>query len=168
MAQNEYTLAIKSTLPQDISALTIDKYRQDSDGFQKPEFFGDISIQARTPAQVPLYTGPKVGYYVWTIDCALIEADMLKLDSLHGWQKNRLENQLDGRLTLTDENFYLKPRQTLTRSVVSTLTTNDGQSYGYPIVDVKITSPIISRISNDYSGNLWYQCIFQAEEVFNA
>lgn len=167
MAQDTYTLTIKSTLPQDISSLTIDTYPSDHEGIQKPEFLGDIIISQRTPAQEALYTGPKRDYYVWTIDCALPQGDMLKLDAMHGWQKNRLQNKLDGRLTLTDEYFYLKPEATLTRAVVSVLTTADGQNYGYPIVDVKITSPVISDLGS-VSGVRWYRCIFQAEEVFSA
>lgn len=168
MATDSYTLAIKSGLPQDISAVTIDTFPSDHDGVEPPLVGGAVGAERRTPAQAPLYTGSKQDFLTWTVDCALPQADMLKLGALYEWQQNRLLNRLDGDLVWTDEYIYLKPQATLTRSVVSTLTTADGQRYGYPVVNVLLSAPEFLPIGPESDGNIWYRATFQVTEVRSA
>ncbi len=168
MAANSYTLAIKSTLPQDISSLVIDTFPPDHGGIEPPIVGGAVGINQRTPAQVPVYTGGKQDFLTWTVDCALPEADMLKLGALYEWQQNRLLNKLDGDLAWTDEFIYLKPQATLTRAVVATLITADGQSYGYPVVNVVISAPEFFSIGSASDGTIWHRAVFQITEVRSA
>ena len=159
-----YTLAISAGLPQDISALQISYF---PDGItNSPETIGFVEASNFTPAQVPLYTGPKTDRFVWNIDCTLPGEDMLKLLSLYEWQQNRLRNRLDGRLSWTDGFMYLPPQVTLTRSVTQVLTTADGQSYGYPVVDCLISAIERTIVGPDPSYSFqWTRCIFQVTEV---
>ncbi len=166
MARGDYTLAINSGLLQDITALTISNFPRSSRP-QKPSSAGAAAGTQHTPAQVPLYTGQKRRRYIWSVVCVLSEADMLKLGGLFEWQQNRLLNQLDGRLTWTDEILYAAPQATPTRTFVSNLTSADGQTYGFPIVDCEITDPEIS-IYGGTGANIDYLCSFVVTEVRSA
>ncbi|MEL7504967.1 MAG: hypothetical protein AAFN18_21130 [Cyanobacteria bacterium J06554_6] len=162
MAQGEYTLAINSGLPQDISALTVANYPT-STPFTEPDIFGGAAATTWTPAQIPLLQGAKRDRLVWSVVAILEEADALKLGALYQWQQNRYLNQLDGRLTWTDEVFYHDPQATPIRTFVANLTSADGQTYGYPIVDCLISKP---KKEIWQKGNpLTYQVTFQVEEV---
>ncbi len=166
MATGEYTLAIKTGLPQDISALTIFTFELDSLP-QEPDGFGSVVADQFTPAQQPLYVGAKTDRWIWTVSCALTTEKQRKLAALYEWQQNRLLNQLDGDLTWTDEHFEVPPQATPTRTLVSTQTSADGQSYGFPVVNCIITKPKREiRDLNDFRRDVYpYRCTFQILEV---
>lgn len=170
MAAGEYTLAIKSGLPQDISPLTISIFELDALP-QEPDGVGGVVAEQFTPAQQPLYTGSKQDRWRWSVSCAMTTENQRKLAAFYEWQQNRLLNQLDGDLTWTDEHFEAPPQATPTRTLVSNLTSADGQIYGYPIVNCLISKPKREiRDLDDFRRNVLYpyRCTFQVTEVRSA
>ena len=166
IARRDYTLAINLSLPQDISALSINRFPKGSPP-RKPNSNGFVSGVEHTPAQVPLFSGAKRDRLTWDVSAILTEAEYLKLGALFRWQQNRLLNQLDGRLTWTDGIFYADPEVTPTRTFVANLTSADGQTYGFPVVDCEITSPE-AQIYGGSGGDIRYLCTFQVTEVRSA
>jgi hypothetical protein len=163
MAQGDYTLAINSSLTQDISALTINGFPRNSRP-AAPESFEFVAVDQWTPGQVPLVAGNLRDRLVWNVATVLDEAASLKLMALFRWQQNRLLNKLDGRLTWTDEIFYMAPEATPTRTLLANLTSADGQTYGYPVVDCIITQPL-REIFGRSGTSFDYLCTFQIQET---
>lgn len=169
MAEGEYTLKIASGLSQDISPLTIALFQ--IEGLPaEPETFDSVIADRFTPAQVPLYTGSKRGRLVWNVAAVMTIAQSRKLGALYQWQQNRSLNQLDARLTWIDEYYHIDPQATPTRALVTSLTSEDGQTYGYPVVDCLLGKPL-REIRNlpAFQRDLYpHLCTFQVTEVRSA
>ena len=166
MATNEYTLAIKTGLPQDISPLTISVFELDAIP-QEPDGVGGVVASDFTPVQQAFYSGAKQDRWIWTVSCAMTTENQRKLAAFYEWQQNRLLNQLDGDLSWTDEFFEIPPQATPTRTLVSTSVSADGQSYGFPIVNCFLSKPKREyRNLEDLNRDVYpYRCSFQILEV---
>lgn len=163
MAQGDYTLAIHSSLTQDISALSLNKFPQNTRP-QSPDSFSFVEAQDWTPAGIPLATGNLRDRLVWNVAAVMSEADARKLGALFRWQQDRLLAGLDARLTWTDEIYHADPQSTPTRTFVANLTSEDGQTYGYPVVDC-ILGSITREVFGRNAGSFDYLCTFQVQET---